>query len=65
MSAALTIKSLSKIYANTEINIALGDKIKQGDVLLALQTEQDNADTSEESVRHKQMCTFLKCVIIA
>jgi pyruvate dehydrogenase E2 component (dihydrolipoamide acetyltransferase) len=34
----------------TEINIALGDKIKQGDVLLALQTEQDNADTSEESV---------------
>jgi multidrug resistance efflux pump len=28
----------------TEINIALGDKIKQGDVLLALQTEEDNCD---------------------
>jgi hypothetical protein len=34
----------------TEINIALGDKIKQGDVLLALQTEEDSAASSEESI---------------
>jgi pyruvate/2-oxoglutarate dehydrogenase complex dihydrolipoamide acyltransferase (E2) component len=34
----------------TEINIALGDKIKQGDVLLALQTEEDSVATSEESI---------------
>jgi pyruvate/2-oxoglutarate dehydrogenase complex dihydrolipoamide acyltransferase (E2) component len=34
----------------TEINIALGDKIKQGDVLLALQTEEDSVATPATGV---------------